>query len=75
MKKIMKINGMTCGHCQARVEKALNSIEGVKAKVDLKKAQALLSLDAPVADEVLIKAVTEAGYHVTDVQEKKGLFS
>lgn len=32
MKKIMEIKGMTCEHCQARVEKALNSIDGVEAK-------------------------------------------
>jgi copper chaperone CopZ len=43
-KKIMKIEGMTCGHCQARVEKALNAISGVTANVDLKKKIAKKSL-------------------------------
>jgi len=38
MKKVIKVSGMTCEHCKARVEKALSSVDGVKsAKVDLKK--------------------------------------
>ena len=37
VKKVIKINGMSCGHCQAKVERALAGLDGVKAKVDLKK--------------------------------------
>ena len=33
--KTMKIEGMSCGHCSARVEQALNAIDGVSAKVNL----------------------------------------
>lgn len=75
MKKIMEINGMSCGHCQARVEKALNAIDGVEAKVDLKKKRAVVTLSKEVADKTLSEAVTEAGYEVISVAEKKGLFS
>ena len=72
MKKILTIEGMTCGHCAARVEKALNALPGVKTKVNLSKKQAAVFGDA--TDEHLTKAVEEAGYKVTSVAEKKGLF-
>lgn len=75
MKKILKIEGMTCSHCQARVEIALNGISGVNAKVDLKKKAAVVSFDSDVSDAVFKDAVTEAGYEVVSIEEKKGLFS
>lgn len=75
MKKIIEINGMTCEHCQARVEKALNAISGVKAKVELKKKRAVVDLTKEVDDQLLTDTVTEAGYEVVSVKEKKGLFS
>ncbi len=74
MKKIIKIEGMTCSHCQARVEKALNAITGVDAKVDLKKKAAVVSLDSDISDSVFKDAVSEAGYEVVSIEEKKGLF-
>jgi copper ion binding protein len=75
MKKVIEIKGMSCGHCQARVEKALNEIDGVEAKVDLKKNRAVVTLAKEVNDQMLSDAVTEAGYEVVSVTEKKGLFS
>jgi len=75
MKKIMEINGMSCGHCQARVEKALNAIDGVEAKVELNKNRAIVTLKKEVEDQILKEAVTEAGYEVVTISEKKGLFS
>jgi len=74
MKKIIAIEGMTCSHCQARVEKALNAVDGVKAKVDLKKNTATVEADSQVSDDLLKKTVEEAGYTVTSIEEKKGLF-
>ena len=74
MKKEITINGMSCGHCQARVEKALNAIPGVEAKVDLKKKTATVSLSVEVAYDVLMGAVREAGYDPVAIKEKKGLF-
>jgi copper chaperone CopZ len=68
MKKIITITGMTCGHCQARVEKALNAMDGVKAKVDLKKNSAMVEADSSVTDEMLIKTVEEAGYAVKEME-------
>lgn len=66
MTKTMKIEGMMCAHCSGRVEKALNDLPGVTATVDLAAGTATVSGDA--ADEVLAKAVTDAGYTVTGIQ-------
>ena len=68
MEKKMIIEGMSCGHCTARVEKALNALDGVSAKVDLAAKCAAITLSAPVADEVLKAAVTDAGYDVIEIQ-------
>ena len=68
MKKEMLIEGMMCAHCSGRVEKALNSISGVKATVDLKKKRAYVELSEDVSDEVLRKAVEDAGYTVVLVK-------
>ena len=74
MKKIIEIKGMSCGHCQARVEKALNAIDGAQAKVDLKKNRAVVSLKEDIPDQSLKDAVVDAGYEVISISEKKGLF-
>lgn len=74
MKKILKIEGMSCEHCKARVEKVLNEIEGVNAKVDLKKKEAQVTLSANVSDEKMKNIIMEAGYEVISINEKKGLF-
>ena len=66
--KIMKIEGMACGHCSARVEKALNAIDGVSATVDLEAKTASITLIKPVDDQVLIKAVTDAGYEAAGLE-------
>ena len=68
MKRILKIEGMSCSHCSARVEQALNSVEGVSASVDLKKKRAIVEGDAP--DEVLCKAVEDAGYKVAGIKKE-----
>ena len=62
MTKTMQITGMMCQHCVAHVSKALNAIPGVTAQVQLEQNRALITMDRPVADETLIKAVTDAGY-------------
>ena len=68
MNKTMVINGMMCAHCQAHVEKALNAIDGVEAKVDLAAKTATLTLSRDVPDEVLRQAVTDAGYEVAEIR-------
>ena len=57
----LSIEGMMCGHCAARVEKALKAVPGVETvTVELKQARAVVEGDAPAAD--LVRAVTAAGY-------------
>ncbi len=66
MTKTMKIEGMMCAHCSGRVEKALNDLPGVTAAVNLEAGTANVTGDAP--DDVLTKAVTDAGYKVVSIQ-------
>ena len=63
MKKVLTVEGMMCAHCQAHVQKALAGVEGVtEAVVDLESKKATVTLAQDVADQVLMDAVTEAGY-------------
>ncbi len=75
MKKIIKIEGMSCNHCKAKVEKVLNDIAGVSAKVNLKKKEAVVSFDADISNTIFKDAVKEAGYEAVSIEEKKGLFA
>jgi Cu+-exporting ATPase len=68
MTKTIKIDGMMCAHCTGRVEKALNEIDGVQATVSLENKNAVASLSKPVSDDVLVKAVTDAGYEVIGIE-------
>jgi len=74
MKKVMELKGLSCGHCQKRVETALNALDGVSAEVNLAKQQAIIKLNKAVDDQTLRSAVEEAGYEVVSISEKKGLF-
>lgn len=65
----MKIEGMMCGHCEARVKKALEALAEVKeAKVSHESGTAEVILESGVADDVLKKAVEDQDYKVTDIQ-------
>ncbi|QUN13271.1 heavy metal translocating P-type ATPase [Clostridium sp. C1] len=64
MEKKMNIEGMMCPNCQKHVSQALNSIEGVKATVDLENHCAYLQLDHDIEESLLVKAVEDAGYSV-----------
>jgi copper ion binding protein len=65
-KKTLKIQGMTCNHCVMRVSKALKAVPGVQdAQVDLEKGEASVTFDeAKATQEIMSKAVVEAGYKV-----------
>ncbi len=68
MKKVITVEGMMCGHCTGRVQKALESIEGVAGvTMSLEDKTAAVELTAEVADETLKAAVEEAGYEVTGI--------
>lgn len=64
--KVLKIEGMSCGHCQSAVTKALQELAGVsKVDVDLNGGTATVAYDpAKVTDAALKEAVEEAGYEV-----------
>ena len=68
MNKTMKIEGMMCVRCQARVEKILNGMEGVTATVNLEEGTATCQCADTVTNEMLSKAVTDGGYTVTAVE-------
>ena len=68
MKKVILIDGMMCDHCRMHVEKALNSINGVSATVDLAGKKAEVTLSADVDDETLKEAVKDAGYEPVSIR-------
>ncbi len=69
MTKTMKIEGMMCGHCEARVKKALEALEGVtEAEVSHEKGTAVVTMSGDVADDVLKKAVEDQDYKVVEIQ-------
>lgn len=69
MKKEMKIQGMMCGHCEARVKKALEELPEVsEAAVSHKKKNAIITLNGPIEDEKLIAAVESQDYKVISLK-------
>ena len=69
MEKTMKIEGMMCGHCEARVKKALESLPEVSAaNVSHESGTAVVTLSGPLADEALKKAVEDQDYKVLGIQ-------
>ena len=69
MKKTLKVEGMMCGHCEARVKKALEALPEVdEAVVSHEAGTAIVTLNAEVADDVLKKAVEDQDYKVTGIQ-------
>lgn len=69
MEKTMKIEGMMCGHCEARVKKTLEAIAGVaEANVSHEAGTAVVKLDGDVTDEALKRAVEEQDYKVIAIE-------
>ena len=69
MEKTMYITGMMCGHCEARVKKALEAVDGVaEAKVSHEAGTAVVTLSKDVADDTLKKAVEAQDYPVTSIE-------
>jgi copper chaperone len=66
MATVMKVKGMSCQHCVMSVKKALGQLEGVQnVNVDLQKGEVSFNNSEGVAQEKIEKAVTDAGYEVT----------
>ena len=69
MKKALKVEGMMCGHCEARVKKALEALPEVdEAVVSHEAGTAIVTLNAEVSDDVLKNAVEAQDYKVTGIQ-------
>lgn len=68
----LKIKGMTCGHCQSRVQQALLALpETERAEVSFRTGTARLKLKGAVSDEMLRKTVKDAGYRVAKIKRNK----
>lgn len=70
-KKIVKtltVEGMHCGHCSARVEKALGELSGVSAKVDLESKTATVTMKKEYSDDELKRAVENVGFTVVEIK-------
>ena len=69
MTKTLKIEDMMCEHCEMHAKKALEALDGVtKAEVSHKTGSAVVTLEKSVSDDVLMQAVADQGYQVTDIQ-------
>ncbi len=69
MKKTIKIEGMMCPHCEARVKQVLEEINGIdEAVVSHSLKTAVVSMEKPVADDVILKAITDNGYKVIEIE-------
>lgn len=69
MEKTMKIEGMMCGHCEARVKKSLEALDGVsEAAVSHESGTAVVKLSGEVSDAALTKAVEDQDYKVLGIQ-------
>ena len=69
MEKTMKINGMMCGHCEARVKKCLEALPEVdEAQVSHEAGTAVVKLNKELADDVLRKTVEDQDYEVVEIK-------
>lgn len=69
MTKTMKIEGMMCGHCEARVKKVLEALPEVEtAEVSHEDGTAIVTLNAEISDEVLKKTVEDQDYKVLGIE-------
>lgn len=64
----LRIGGMTCSNCAAKVENALNALPGTWAKVDISSGKASVLLKEKADTELLKEAVASAGYVVLDIK-------
>ncbi|MCI9366516.1 MAG: heavy-metal-associated domain-containing protein [Clostridia bacterium] len=71
MKKEVFIEGMSCSHCQKRVEEALKKQRGIKeVEVDLREKKAKLELDRNIDDKDIKELIEDLGYEVKKIENK-----
>lgn len=66
--KVINIEGMHCANCHARVQNALNGLDGASAKVNGRKKQAVVKLEKHMDDTLIKNAVDSLGYHVSSIK-------
>lgn len=66
--KTLTIEGMHCENCQARIENAINRIDGVACQVNLRKKAATVSYTLEISDDQLKAVVEKIGYRVTEIK-------
>lgn len=66
-KKIVKIDGMHCEQCSNRIIRGINALEGVAAKVNLGKKEAVISYEKELDDEVIRNTIESLGYEVLEI--------
>ena len=66
--KVLIVEGMHCENCEIRVENALNRLDGVACKVNLKKKTATVAYSAEIPDQLLKETVEKMGYKVTEIR-------
>ena len=64
--RVFKIDGMHCENCSNRVKRTINRLDGVSAKVNLRRKEAVVSYEQDVSDEVITKEIEDLGYKVTE---------
>ncbi|MDN5067453.1 heavy metal translocating P-type ATPase [Aliarcobacter butzleri] len=65
MEKILKVDGMTCGHCKARVEKVVSAIDGVDSvEADLASKNVTVKMSKDISEQTLSDVIVDAGYEV-----------
>ena len=67
-KKVIDIEGMTCGNCKIRVEQALNTIDGAAAEVNLHRNHAVLKMTREVRDDEIRQALSGSSYTITGIR-------
>lgn len=69
MKKIIKIEGMSCNHCKMSVEDALKKIDGVQnVSVNLEEKTAIIEIEKELDNQQIINTIDEIGFDVIEIQ-------
>ncbi len=69
--KIVHIEGMHCDNCKNKAQRALNTIDGASAKVNLGKKQAVVSYDRDLDDEEIRRVIENVDFTVTEIKDRR----
>jgi copper chaperone CopZ len=74
MEHTYKITGMSCQGCRSKVENALNTIDGISAKVSLEPAEAIITMEKHVPTEKLKEALSTIGHYGIEMRTHEKMF-